>query len=72
MATASATAADNLMLTGMVQRCPDCAEERIFVVPDCGDCPGGSGDYCCTQCGAAVSLVSDELGSAPGPSARVA
>lgn len=25
------------MLTGTVLFCPDCADERIFVVPDCGD-----------------------------------
>lgn len=57
MATAHPHAADNLMMTGTVLFCPDCAEERIFVVPDCGDGRGDCGDYCCTDCGAAVSVV---------------
>jgi DNA-directed RNA polymerase subunit RPC12/RpoP len=49
-------AADNLMLTGTVLVCPDCGDDRIFVVPDCGDGLGDCGDYCCTDCGAAVSV----------------
>jgi hypothetical protein len=60
--------ADNLMLTGTVLLCPDCGDDRIFVVPDCGDGLGDCGDYCCTDCGAAVSVdlavfVSRSLGS---------
>lgn len=55
--TAHANAADNLMLTGTVLFCPDCADDRIFVVPDCGDDLDDCGDYCCTDCGAAVSVV---------------
>lgn len=69
MATAG-SAADNLMLTGTVVFCADCGDDRIFVVPECDD--GGSGDYCCTECGAAVSFVV-ELGSPGRPAAsRVA
>jgi hypothetical protein len=76
---ATANAADNLMLTGTVLCCPDCAAERIFVVPDCGDGLGDCGDYCCTDCGAAVSVVVDLVSSrsarstpARSSSARVA
>jgi hypothetical protein len=67
MATAHPNPADNLMLTGTVLFCPDCTDERIFVVPDCGDGRGDCGDYCCTDCGAAVSLVVE-----PAPSRAVA
>lgn len=56
MATARGNGADNLMLTGAALFCPDCAGERIFVVPDCGDGRGDCGDYCCTDCGAAVTV----------------
>jgi hypothetical protein len=55
--TARADAADNLMLTGTVLFCPDCADDRIFVEPDCGDARGDCGDYCCTDCDAAVSVL---------------
>jgi hypothetical protein len=74
-ATARRTTADNLMLTGSVLFCPDCADERIFVVPDCGDGPGAAedcGDYCCTDCGAAVSVVVESLRPAGSGSSRVA
>lgn len=60
MVTARADRVDtaaNLMLTGSVLFCPDCADDRIFVVPECGDGRGDCGDYCCTDCGAAVSVV---------------
>lgn len=72
MATAHANAADNLMLTGTVLFCPDCAGERIFVVPDCGDGRGDCGDYCCCDCGAAVSLVVEPVSSRRAGSSRVA
>ena len=62
--------ADNLMLTGSVLFCPDCADDRIFVVPDCGDGRGDCGDYCCTDCGAAVSVVVDMVDGAGAHGAR--
>ena len=65
-------AADNQMLTGTMLYCPDCADDRIFVVPDCGDCRGDCGDYCCTDCGAAVSVVVAVAASGRTRSARVA
>lgn len=71
MATTPANPADNLMLTGTVLLCPDCDAERIFVVPDCGDGRGDCGDYCCTDCGAAVSVVLEVAPPAPAGS-RVA
>lgn len=64
--------ADNLMLTGTALFCPDCADQRIFVVPDCGDDLGDCGDYCCTDCGAAVSVVLEPASSRRSGSARVA
>jgi hypothetical protein len=66
-----ADAADNLMLTGTLLFCPDCSADRIFVVPDCGDGRGDCGDYCCTDCGAAVSVVA-VAASGRTRSARVA
>jgi hypothetical protein len=72
MATARRHADDNLMLTGVVLFCPDCADDRIFVVPDCGDGRGDCGDYCCTDCGAAVTLVVELLSGRGSLSARVA
>ncbi|MDP9444792.1 MAG: hypothetical protein M3P83_10805 [Actinomycetota bacterium] len=57
--------ADNLMLTGITRWCDDCAGDRIFVVPDCGDDPGECGDYACTDCGAAV-FVGLEVDWPPG------
>lgn len=50
-------AADNLMLTGITYYCTDCAGERIFVTPECGDDDADDADcadYACTDCGAAV------------------
>jgi hypothetical protein len=81
---ATADAADNLMLSGTVLFCPDCADERIFVVPDCGDGPSGPAgdpavadpvgpcDYCCTACGAAVSVLAEPGTAQPTGSSRVA
>jgi predicted RNA-binding Zn-ribbon protein involved in translation (DUF1610 family) len=71
MSTGRANAADNLMLTGTVLFCPDCADDRIFVEPDCGDGREDCGDYCCTDCGAAVSLPVVALSGRAG-SARAA
>ena len=67
-----ADTADNLMRTGTVLFCPDCADDRIFVVPDCGDGKGDCGDYCCTDCGAAVSVVTEPAGSRRRLSTRAA
>ena len=65
--------AENLMLTGTVLFCPDCGDDRIFVVPDCGDGRGDCGDYCCTDCEAAVSFAVDMAASGrSAPAARVA
>ncbi len=72
MTTAHADAADNLMLTGIVLFCPDCTEDRIFVVPDCGDGLDDCGDYCCTGCGAAVSVATGLLSVPTARSTRVA
>jgi DNA-directed RNA polymerase subunit RPC12/RpoP len=67
MATLRVHAADNLMRTGTVLYCPDCDGERIFVSPEgtgrrvgeVADC----GDYSCTDCGAALSLVVEFVAS---------
>jgi len=72
MVTVRADAADTLMLTGTVLYCPDCGDERIFVVPDCGDAGADCGDYCCTDCGAAVSVVADPVASGRAGSTRAA
>jgi hypothetical protein len=69
---ATANAADNLMLTGTALFCPDCAGERLFVVPCCGDGRGDCGDYCCTYCGAAVSVVVEPVSSRADAPSRVA
>jgi hypothetical protein len=71
MVTVRADAADNLMRTGTVLYCPDCEDERIFVVPDC-DGGADCGDYCCTDCGAAVSVVADPAASGHSGSTRAA
>jgi hypothetical protein len=64
--------ADNLMRTGAAVFCPDCGDDRVCVVPDCGDGHGDCGDYCCTDCGAAVSVVADLVGASRAGSTRVA
>jgi hypothetical protein len=61
MATARTDAADNLMLTGAVLFCPDCADDATFVVPDCGDGQRDCGEYCCTGCGAAVTVLTERV-----------
>lgn len=64
-------AAANLMLTGTVLPCPDCADDRIFVAPEAGDAIAG--DYCCTDCRAAVSVEAQPPSSSRNRSAsRVA
>jgi DNA-directed RNA polymerase subunit RPC12/RpoP len=73
MTTLRVHAADNLMRTGTALYCPDCAGERIFVAPEgtgrrLVDC----GDYSCTDCGAAVSLVVEFAASQLAERSRVA
>jgi hypothetical protein len=68
--------ADNLMLSGVLAHCPDCAVETIFVAPDPLDADplnadpldAGQGEHACTICGAAVLI---DL-SGPAPCDRVA
>lgn len=72
MTLSRSSAADNLMLTGTVLVCPDCADERIFVVPECGDGTEACGDYCCTDCGAGVSVVVEATSPGAPRSAKVA
>ena len=48
--------ADNLMLTGVVRPCPDCADDRIFVAPDPCEAAGVGIDFACTDCGAALLI----------------
>lgn len=48
--------ADNLMLTGVVRPCPDCADERIFVAPDTLHEASAGADFACTDCGAALLI----------------
>lgn len=58
--------ADNLMLSGVLAHCPDCAVETIFVAPDLLDADlrdTGHGEHACTICGAAVLI--DLSGPAP-------
>lgn len=47
-----ADSADNLMRTGVLIHCPDCAVETIFVSPDLDDLDAA--ELACTLCGAAV------------------
>ncbi len=63
--------ADNLMLTGINYNCPDCAGERIFVTPECGDDDADCADYACTDCGAAV-FIGLEVSWQPIDRSRVA
>lgn len=46
--------ADLLMRSGIVQMCPDCRGERIFVSID--ECDADGCEFCCTSCGAAVLI----------------
>jgi hypothetical protein len=49
----SSEATDDLMLSGVVAYCPDCAVDTIFVAPE----PDGrNGEHACTACGAAVFI----------------
>lgn len=51
------SAAELLMMSGVVRPCPDCDVEQIFVpVDDGSDSPHdlGARAYCCTSCGAAI------------------
>lgn len=52
-----ASAADLLMMSGVVRVCPDCAVDQIFVpVDDTADAPHdlSACAYCCAGCGAAI------------------
>jgi DNA-directed RNA polymerase subunit RPC12/RpoP len=76
MATLRVHAADNLMRTGTVLYCPDCDGKRIFVSPE-GPARRAAevsdrGDYSCTDCGAAVSLVVEFAASQRAERSRVA
>lgn len=46
--------AEILMLSGVVQTCPDCLGDRIFVSID--ECAGDQCEFCCTECGAAILI----------------
>lgn len=51
------SAADLLMLSGVVRGCPDCADEQIFMPVDDGtETPHdlSASAYCCSACGAAI------------------
>lgn len=48
--------ADTLMLSGTVDLCPDCGDERILVAV-------ADTEFCCTSCDAAVFLL-DGVGAA--------
>jgi hypothetical protein len=73
MATLRVHAADNLMRTGTVLFCPDCDGERIFVSPEgVGRRVAECGDYSCTDCGAALSLVVEFAASQRAERSRVA
>jgi predicted RNA-binding Zn-ribbon protein involved in translation (DUF1610 family) len=76
MATLRVHAADNLMRTGTVLYCPDCDGERIFVSPEgtgrrVAEVADG-GDYSCTDCGAALSLLVEFAASQRAERSRVA
>lgn len=73
MAISRVDAADNLMRTGTVLFCADCDGERIFVPPEeTGGRLADCGDYSCTACDAAVSLVVEFAASQRAEGARVA
>lgn len=59
--------ADNLMLSGVLAHCPDCAVETIFVAPDLLDIRPG--EHACTICGAALLI---ELSGPAAPFERLA
>jgi uncharacterized protein (DUF983 family) len=42
-----------LMLSGVSHRCPDCADDRLFLPADDLD---DLGAFCCAVCGAAVLI----------------
>jgi len=46
--------AELLMLSGILQVCADCRDERIFVPID--ECDADGCEFCCTTCGAAVLI----------------
>jgi hypothetical protein len=51
------SAADLLMLSGVVRECPDCDAEQIFMpVDDGAETPHdlSASAYCCSACGAAI------------------
>ena len=41
-------------MDSVARMCPDCLDQRIFVPID--DCEGDACEFCCTSCGAAVSI----------------
>ena len=58
--TVSPQAADLLMTSGVVRRCPDCTMDQIFMPVDdtSSDHPLdlSASAYCCTSCGAAILI----------------
>jgi hypothetical protein len=51
------SAADLLMLSGVVRLCPDCDADQIFMpADDASETPHdlSASAYCCTACGAAI------------------
>ena len=56
------------MLSGVSRRCPDCADDRVFMPADDSDAPGA---YCCTDCDAAL-LIEVELADGDARVIRVA
>jgi uncharacterized protein (DUF983 family) len=47
---------DILMRGGVMARCPDCGDSRIFVPVEDG-CAVDACEFCCTTCDAAVFLL---------------
>jgi hypothetical protein len=60
--------AELLMRSGIVQVCPDCRDQRIFVSID--ECDADGCDFACTTCGAAVLI--DPICGDPVRATRVA
>ena len=56
--SAPESAADLLMLAGVVRLCPDCDADQIFMrADDASETPPtdlSASAYCCTACGAAI------------------